>query len=776
MATLIFYANRDIGSSGQATPTPSGSFYSVVGSNDGDSTYARMRINSASSMTNTFEVGFGGSFGTSVKISSIKVGIVARSASSSSKDTKNISWKITANGVSQSSSTSGLSTSYTEYGASYSAATFGLTGIYSDINSLGVQVETTISGKQESSKTDAFDNFVTYVYVEVTYTEVSAYDCAAVAVDNITSATVNPNPVPPGETATFTAITNEHCRFDGWYSNSACTDLVSAVNPYSTTITAPTTLYAKASKITYSFALGSQPRTGRGTATLNKSTAQYPDTVTFTCTPSSSEYVFYGWFTDPQGINLVSKEPVYTATATQNLTLYPKVDRLVTRTLSIPFGEGKTYLTARAVTLDFNLLAQAISCLYLSSSIDGEATFNSTAMSTLYTNEIAKPVKMDVSLHCGRQGSITSALNNDDYLQFRIDGTPLETFRPNAAQGVAYTLDWQTQSAVINSSRSSTIDLYHHTRKTNGTGRAVGFNDVTVTAYFIGYKNQAFIADNCPAIKSVEVSQEFSAEHDTVVFSAQLAKGAVWNGWYSDSGCTQLISPNVQYSVESTKDIILYAKATGSPVYTCSAVAGEHITGVRVENSKVVSGNTIQFTVLGTDELYDFDGWYDDPEFTNRVSDSQSYTATITDHTTLYAKSKIKVFTCTVELGDMWYAPESYLSRVTIKNNGEIQAGESVDYYYNGSSADVFHGWYLDKACTVLATESAFYSFIPTGDTVLYLGIQQGGGTPAVSAKINGEYLFVNAVYTKVNGQFVQITDVSEVDTTKNYVSTIIQN
>lgn len=648
MATLIFYANRDIGSSGQATPTPSGSFYSVVGSNDGDSTYARMRINSASSMTNTFEVGFGGSFGTSVKISSIKVGIVARSASSSSKDTKDISWKITANGISQSSSTSGLSTSYTEYGASYSAATFGLTGIYSDINSLGVQVETTISGKQESSKTDAFDNFVTYVYVEVTYTEVSAYDCTAVAVNNIASATVNPNVVAPGETATFTAITNEYCHFDGWYSNSACTDLVSTANPYSTTITAPTTLYAKASKETYTFELGSQPRTGRGTATVNKSTAQYPDTVTFKCIPSSNEYVFYGWFEDPQGINLISTEATYTAPATRSLKLYPKVDRLVTRTLSIPYGQGKTYMTANHTTLDFNVLYQAVSVLYLASTVDGTSTFNSAAMSVLYTNSKAHPVKMDISLHCGRQGSITDGLTDADYLQFRVNGVAVDTFRPNASQGVAYTLNWQTTTEIINSSRASTIDLYHHAKKAYGTGRAVGFNDVTVTTYFIGYKNQVFIADNCPAIKSVSVSQEFSAEYDTVVFSAQLAKGATWDGWYSDPACTNRVSSNIQYSVESTTDITLYGKANGAPVYTCNAIAGEHVTGVTVENSKVVGGNTIQFTAIGVDAHYAFDGWYLDNGYTNKVSSSLTYVHTINSDTTLYAKAEPIIYHITL--------------------------------------------------------------------------------------------------------------------------------
>lgn len=646
MATLILRPVADIQLNHSKSSGSNG--YSLISETtaDGESSYIYYEIakNKTGSATSVFKVS--GQSNSKIRISSLRLNVNAKV--NNDFDSAGMTLNLYFNGIEGQSGGFNLTKSFADYSKTYYASDFGFQDtIFDSFDAANLQVH--ILNNLDADKNNALRAYVTQMYVEVTYEEVSAvYNCSAVAKDNIGNASVSRSTVVPGEIVTFTATVNNYCNFDGWYSDGACTNLVSTANPYSTAITADTTLYAKASKETYTFELGSQPRAGRGTATVNKSTAQYPDTVTFKCTPSSNEYVFYGWFEDPQGINLISTEATYTAPATRSLKLYPKVDRLVTRTLSISYGEGKTYLTANHTTLDFNLLYKAISALYNASTVDGTSTFNSAAMSVLYTNSKAHPVKMDISLHCGRQGSITDGLTDADYLQFRVNGVAVDTFRPNSSQGVAYTLNWQTTTEIINSSRASTIDLYHHAKKAYGTGRAVGFNDVTVTTYFIGYKNQVFIADNCPAIKSVSVSQEFSAEYDTVVFSAQLAKGATWDGWYSDPACTNRVSSNIQYSVESTTDITLYGKANGAPVYTCNAIAGEHVTGVSVEDSKVVGGNTIQFTAIGVDAHYVFDGWYLDNGYTNKVSSSLTYVRTINSDTTLYAKAEPIIYHITL--------------------------------------------------------------------------------------------------------------------------------
>lgn len=668
MATITFHPTSDI-TLGHSCSTGS-TGWNLLGSNDGDSTYINGRCNSSDTKTYTSNFGFSGAFGKTVIVKSIAIYVVGRTLSTNSKDTKNYSINLSINGTAGTAKSGTLDSSYTTYSNTYTQSL--PSNPITDISQLNLNLQITNSGKQESSKTDAFNNYFTEAYIVVTYEEstIPSYNCAAIAGANIDNASVSSSTVLDGESVTFTAVVSQHCTFDGWYTSASGGTPVSGSDSYTAIIHDHTTLYARAYKNTYSFALGAQPRAGRGTATLNKSTAQYPDTVTFTCTPASSEYTFYGWFSDPQGINLVSTDATFTTSATQSLTLYPKVDRLVSKSLSITYGQGKTYLTGKNATIDFNLLYQAISCLYNSSSYDGTATFNADAMSALYSNDTAKPVKMDVHVKCGRQGSISAPLTDDDYLQFRVDGVSIALFRPNSAQNVSYTLNSRTHSAIINSTRSSVIDLYHHTSKKNGTGRAVGFNSVDITTYFIGYKNQVFIAPNSPSVMSVSVDKEVSAEYDTVVFSAELAKGATWVGWYSDSSCTNLISTNLQYSATSVEDLTLYAKATGSPVYTCSAVAGEHITGVRVENSKVVSGNTIQFTVLGTDEHYEFDGWYSDAADPSPISTLTSYSHTVTEDTVLYAKAIATVYNVTVLQGESGFAsatPQSGIYNSTVQ-------------------------------------------------------------------------------------------------------------
>lgn len=91
-----------------------------------------------------------------------------------------------------------------------------------------------------------------YPSITITYgtTTTTKYTVSAVAKDNVSSATVSASSVTSGTSVKFTATVNSGATFDGWYSNSACTTLVSTSNPYTKTITSNTTLYAKASVAT----------------------------------------------------------------------------------------------------------------------------------------------------------------------------------------------------------------------------------------------------------------------------------------------------------------------------------------------------------------------------------------------------------------------------------------------------------------------------------------------------------------------------------------------
>lgn len=110
-----------------------------------------------------------------------------------------------------------------------------------------LSLEITTSGSKSASKNDDFQIRISQVYIHLVYTEASnTYNCAAVAKDNITAATIsNTHPIK-GDSVIYTATYEKYCPFLGWYSDEACTNLVSTENPFTTVPTSDLTLYAKA--------------------------------------------------------------------------------------------------------------------------------------------------------------------------------------------------------------------------------------------------------------------------------------------------------------------------------------------------------------------------------------------------------------------------------------------------------------------------------------------------------------------------------------------------
>jgi hypothetical protein len=158
------------------------------------------------------------------------------------------------------------------------------------------------------------------LYAKATH-DAELFTCAAVAGANISSVNISDSTVPANGSCTFSAMANAGCAFEGWYSDESCTNLVSTENPYTATIIANTTLYAKAHIINFNISVG---QSEYGSADVNTSIAQYGDNVTFIATPSSQRYDFFGWYADAAYTNLVSLDNPYNCTVTTDIKLYPK--------------------------------------------------------------------------------------------------------------------------------------------------------------------------------------------------------------------------------------------------------------------------------------------------------------------------------------------------------------------------------------------------------------------------------------------------------------------
>ena len=124
------------------------------------------------------------------------------------------------------------------------------------------------------------------------------------------------------------------------------------------TITADTTLYAKAHRNSLNISVGSAEH---GTASVSATTVPYGNDVTFTFTPEDETWELYGWYSDSGFTQLVSEANPYTFTATENVTLYPKIGKKrykITLQDTKSFMHGITRIKLAIAVIDFNSLTR----------------------------------------------------------------------------------------------------------------------------------------------------------------------------------------------------------------------------------------------------------------------------------------------------------------------------------------------------------------------------------------------------------------------------------
>lgn len=150
---------------------------------------------------------------------------------------------------------------------------------------------------------------------------------------------------------------------------------------------------------------------------------------------------------------------------------------------------------------------------------------------------------------------------------------------------------------------------------------------------------------NCTAIAgenitSTAVSESSVVSGENVTFSAVLNEGCLFDGWYSDSSYTNLVSTENPYTTAITTNTTLYAKAHKKQ-FTMTVGTAEH--GVASVSSSVVSyEDTVSFSFTPEDETWELYGWYSDVEFANLVSEENPYSFVATKNVTLYPKTGIK--------------------------------------------------------------------------------------------------------------------------------------
>lgn len=602
---------------------------------DDDTGYIYQSISdtSSSSQTSVFKVS--GSVGNKIRISSLNLSIRGRTTKGKNADTATLAYNVYFNGVEGSSGSGTLSTSYGNYGKTYNASDFGLANtIFDSFDAANIVVHVLTTGAKNSKKNDDFQNRVTQVYLTATYEEVTdpTYACSAVAGEGIQSASVSASPVISGESCTFTAaLKSNYNIFDGWYSDSGCTDLVSTANPYTTAITADTTLYTKASRSSYTMTVGEAEH---GTASVSSATALYGDSVTYTFTPEDETWELYGWYSDPGLTTLVSEANPYTFTATSSVALYPKVG---IKQYTITYGKARNVLTGgqfsmNVIVVDFDSLTRdEVNCLR-TGNYNNIGSSKVVASGNINKSNILKDVWETIQCPCNMYIAvyIPEITASSNYYGYVTNGSSALTYWP----------------------------YYWFKPTTNAT---ISFTGEYTTKWC-----------NCSAVAKDGIAYAYATtptlQEKQAVFEAELSPGYSFQGWYSDEACTTLVSSSnphkpttPKYTTDSASQtsLTLYAKAQKTTyeirVYSASAKCEMTLNNSTSNSAKLYYGDTATVSCSVKSDLYEFGGWYSDDELTQLVSTDATYSFTVTESIYLYAKTQVIGDYHTITIGRPFY-------------------------------------------------------------------------------------------------------------------------
>lgn len=408
------------------------------------------------------------------------------------------------------------------------------------------------------------------------------YACAAKSVSSTVTATVDKTEAYDGDIVTFTATVADGETFEGWYSDISCTNLVSTENPYVVTITADTTLYAKAHLSNLNISVG---QAEHGTASVNASVITYGDNAIFTFTPESDDYKLYGWYADEGLTQLVSEDNPYTCTPTADYKLYPKSGVKMyaiklTRGLKGALGRTGTW-TLKIAALYYDQLT------YDEKQYVKTGEFDKIESSKVY----GQTTKTGTDTIAAIKASLQVPANTMCAIWCKLTDAPVTCF---------------AESGDINIGERDMLTYWPY----------YIFTPTQDKEYFCYYSDKACI---CTAIAKSGIeyadatTPTFAGKN--AIFTAKVKEGCTFKGWYSDEECTTFITSDNPASITTpsvdnnsadpqdgettTSKLILYARAqsiTGEFNVLYFKTNGAYKSATRVY--KKVSGTWVEQTDL----------------------------------------------------------------------------------------------------------------------------------------------------------------------------------
>lgn len=385
----------------------------------------------------------------------------------------------------------------------------------------------------------------------------------------------------------------------------------------------------------------------RGTATVTygdttASTVSVPrraanKQVTFTATPSDSNYRFVGWSTTNGGTSYVSTDAEYKRTLTGDLTLYANFKRVYTLTVT-----PANYITATGITFDVDATNKGTASIVEGTTVN----LTATAPDTTNTYKVewldgGTPVKTD-TIGAGQTSTTSSysITNMSAAHDIRVLYTPLYKLTVQKTGDGASDSN-ATVSSVVKDSDGNSITLTNgvayvpagttavvtanaaaggnpYRVSSNGTAGAInGKNDLipTTSAASFTFNSETINANTTISINFERLYKVTYSITDSVATAAITA-----NATESGSTSKPITSPAylpkstvVEFTVTPSGDGYIHAYSKNSGAYTFGSVPSQKVTAdtdikVKVVNSRTVTIDVPDPTVATLTATYTFPG------------------------------------------------------------------------------------------------------------------------------------------------------------------------
>lgn len=534
-----------------------------------------------------------------------------------------------------------------------------------------------------------------------------------------------------GDTVVFTPKLVQGATWVGWYSDAACTNLVSTDQNYSVSPSSDITLYAKATIDATLYNVSAVA--GSEVTSVSVSDSIVPDGSTATFTAQVNENCsFEAWYSDNTYTTVVSTENPYTATITADTTLYAKAHR---SSLNISVGtaeHGTASVSATTV-----LYGDDVTFTFIPEDETWElyGWYSDLALTQLVSeaNPYTFTATEDVALYpkVGKKRYIISFGRDRDFMggnRFKINiavlyydqltRTEINYLRTGEYNKIdaskillqdsisgnnGPTSVWKTIKCPSDAYVAVYAPPLEHLTNTDYSWFIKDDEVVTRWPYywFQPIKDTKITSNsadsnnwcNCSAVLKEGIDYAYATTPTLqgygAVFEAEVSSGYIFSGWYSDESCTTLVStanpayvttPTYTTEDASRTSLTLYAKAIKA-TYTIRVGTADHCT-TSVSAATAQYGDTVTFNCV-VDEGYEFKGWYSDEGLTQLVSKDSEYVHSVTGNIKLWPKVEIKIYNLILH-------PTGY-DAINFNPNTKIKNVECL--YENGSNNSSYAEW-----------------------------------------------------------------------------------